>query len=68
MNAAEKFREMSTDELEQKAVEFRRELFNLRFQHGTRSLENTAKLRAVRRDIARILTIIRERQIQGTED
>jgi large subunit ribosomal protein L29 len=40
------------------------ELFNLRFQHGTDQLENTEKLKMVKRDIARIKTLIREKQIQ----
>ena len=63
MNVSEKFREMSIDELKEKDIELKRDLFNLRFQHGTHRLENVAKLGTVRRDIARIKTIIREKQI-----
>jgi len=48
---------MSPDELEQKLAETRKELFNLRFQSATGSLEDTTRLRHARRDIARILTV-----------
>jgi large subunit ribosomal protein L29 len=48
---------MSADELEQKLAETRKELFNLRFQSATGSLEDTTRLRHARRDIARILTV-----------
>ena len=48
---------MSPDELQQKLAETRKELFNLRFQSATGSLENTTRLRHARRDIARILTV-----------
>ena len=41
----------------------RQELFNLRFQHATGQLENNARLRTVRKDIARIYTVIREREL-----
>ena len=49
--------ELGDQELEQKLKESREELFNLRFQHATGQLENTSRLRQVRRDIARILTV-----------
>ena len=48
---------MSPDELQQKLAETRKELFNLRFQSATGSLEDTTRLRHARRDIARILTV-----------
>ncbi|GAB4243215.1 MAG: 50S ribosomal protein L29 [Thermoleophilia bacterium] len=50
--------ELSRDELEQMLRQSREELFNLRFQHATGQLENTARLRQVRRDIARILSVM----------
>ena len=62
MNAAE-FREFTTDELNEKLVEAKEERFNLRFQVATNQLDNTARLRAVKRDIARILTVISEREL-----
>ena len=48
---------MTSDELEQKLAETRKELFNLRFQSATGALENTTRLRHARREIARILTV-----------
>ena len=55
-----KLREMSREELKQRAAEMREELFNLRFAASTRSLDNPLRLRTVRREIARIETILRE--------
>jgi large subunit ribosomal protein L29 len=51
---------MSMEEMMQKATDAEQELFNLRFQHGTGQLENTAKLKQVKRDVARLKTIIRQ--------
>lgn len=61
MNAKE-LREMDDAQLVEKLDEFRKELFGLRFQHATAQLENTGKLSDVKKTIARILTIQRERQ------
>jgi large subunit ribosomal protein L29 len=58
---APEVRDLSLEELDQKLAEAREEFFNLRFQHATGALENTARIKAVRRDIARFLTIQRER-------
>ncbi len=58
---ARELRELSDPELQQKVRELREELFRLRMRHGTAQLENTARLGQTRRDIARILTILRER-------
>ncbi len=55
---AKDLRVLSREELEKKAADQREELFRLRFQHATRQLENTARLRAVRLDIARIATVL----------
>ena len=55
-------RELSDEELARRLAESREELFNLRFQAATGALENTARLRLAKRDIARILTIQHERQ------
>jgi large subunit ribosomal protein L29 len=49
--------ELGDGELEQRLKAAREELFNLRFQHATGQLENTGRLREIRRDIARLLTI-----------
>jgi large subunit ribosomal protein L29 len=58
---ARQLRELSDDELNQKMAETRRELFNLRFQSATGALENSARLRLAKREIARILTVKYER-------
>ena len=62
MNATE-LREKSIDELEALDTEYRRRLFDLRFKHYTGQLVNTADLKATRRGIARIQTVIRERSL-----
>jgi large subunit ribosomal protein L29 len=54
-------RELGPEQLEDRLGELREELFNLRFQFATRQLTNTARMRDVKRDIARILT--RQRQV-----
>jgi len=56
---------MTDDELDRKMGETRQELFNLRFQSATGALENSARLRTAKREIARILTIRHEREAQG---
>ena len=55
---------MSDDELEGKLAERRQELFNLRFQSATGALENPARLKLAKREIARILTVRHERESQ----
>lgn len=57
---SKELRELSSTELGEKLREFRKELFNLRFQHKTAQLENTQRLPYVRRTVARILTVISE--------
>jgi large subunit ribosomal protein L29 len=54
-------RDLSNDELDRRLADTRQELFNLRFQSATGQLENTARLRIARREIARILTVREER-------
>jgi large subunit ribosomal protein L29 len=54
-------RQLSDDELAKKLLESREELFNLRFQDATGALENTARLKQTKREIARILTLQNER-------
>ena len=62
-----KIREMSEAELNAELNKMKKDLFNLRFQHVTGQLENPILLRQTRRDIARVKTIIREKEISGTE-
>ena len=59
---ARDLRDLSDDELDRKLAETRHELFNLRFQAATGALENAARLRLVKREIARILTTRHERE------
>ncbi|MFD1708104.1 50S ribosomal protein L29 [Siminovitchia sediminis] len=60
---AKEIRELTTAEIEQNIKSLKEELFNLRFQLATGQLENTARIREVRKGIARMKTIIREREI-----
>ena len=60
-------READESELENRLAEAKQELFNLRFQIVTGQLDNSARLRTVRRDIARILTVLREKEIEAAE-
>ena len=60
---APELRELSVDELATRLRESREELFNLRFQVATGQLDNNRRLRVVRHDIARIYTILREREL-----
>ena len=59
---ARQLRDLTDEELEQRLAETRHELFNLRFQAATGALENSARLRLAKREIARILTIRHERE------
>ena len=59
----EKYRELTREELERTARDLREELFNLRFRVSTQKLDNPLRLRYLRRDLARVLTILREDEI-----
>ncbi len=59
---AEEFRDMSLDQLDDQLVKLKKEQFNLRFQRASGQLENTARVRQVRRDIARLMTIARQKR------
>jgi large subunit ribosomal protein L29 len=61
-------RALSVDELKQKELDFRKELFNLKFQLSKGELENNMRVQAVRKDIARVLTIITEKEKAATGD
>jgi large subunit ribosomal protein L29 len=63
----EELRELGDDELYSRMVEAKQELFNLRFQHVTGQLDNHTRLSQVRREVARTLTILREREIEAAE-
>lgn len=59
---AEQVRDLTLDQLEDELIKLKKEQFNLRFQAATGQLENTARMREVRRGIARIKTIEREKR------
>jgi large subunit ribosomal protein L29 len=61
MKAAE-LRESTGDELERKEQDLRKELFNLRFQQATGEIENPMRIRAIKKDIARVLTVAAEKK------
>lgn len=58
--------ELSPEELAQKEGEIRRELFNLKFRKATGQLDNTARIRSLKRDLARILTSRQQREAQAS--
>ena len=62
MMKAKEIRNLSVDELNKKLDELKKDLFMLRMQHATNQLDNPMRLNAVKKDIARIKTIIREKQ------
>ena len=57
MTKAQDFRAMTADQLDDQVVKLKKEQFNLRFQKATGQLDNTSRVKAVRRDIARVLTV-----------
>ncbi|MDD6088030.1 MAG: 50S ribosomal protein L29 [Desulfovibrionaceae bacterium] len=59
---ASELKKLSADELKAKLAEQRQELFNLRFQHAAAQLEKTSAISAARKDIARILTVLKEKE------
>lgn len=61
-------REKSIVELNEEFLELKEELFKLRFQHALHQLENPQKLKSVKRDIARVKTILRERELKGIRE
>ncbi|MBC7234137.1 MAG: 50S ribosomal protein L29 [Chloroflexi bacterium] len=66
--SAKDLRTMTDAELNQKLREAYQELFNLRFRHATKQIKDTSRIRIVRRDIARIRTILRERQLAAERE
>lgn len=64
---ASALRELSSAELENKLTELKKELFNLKFQHSTNQLENPQRIVAVKKDIARVYTILRQLELQESK-
>jgi large subunit ribosomal protein L29 len=63
---ANEVREMTTPELTNKLTELKSELFNLRFQHATNQLDNPMRIQFVKKDIARVKTILKQREQKTT--
>jgi large subunit ribosomal protein L29 len=64
---AREYRELSDDELKIKAADLRDQLFKLRFQHALGQLDSPGKLKAVKRDIARIETVLKEFEAEKSQ-
>ena len=62
-----KIREMSLSEMEKRLEALKKELFNLRFQHAINQLDNPMRMKAVKKEIAIIKTILRENELNGAE-
>jgi large subunit ribosomal protein L29 len=67
MADAQELRELNDAELEQRLFEAKEELFNLRFQNATGQLDSTSRISQVRKDVARVETLLREREIAAAE-
>ena len=63
----EAIKKMSQTELAAEELQLKKELFNLRFQHVTGQLENSLKMKEVKKDIARIKTVMRENELKAAE-
>ncbi len=66
MKAAE-IRELNSAELNEKLSDLKAELFNLRFQHAINQLDNPLRIKVVKRDIARIKTVLRENELKNAQ-
>ncbi len=64
----ENVHELRDEELQQKLASLKTELFNLRFSHATNQLANPKQIQNVRRDIARVKTVIRERELRANKE
>jgi large subunit ribosomal protein L29 len=64
---ASEVRDMTPDQLEDELIKLKKEQFNLRFQRASGQLENTARMRQIRRDIARVQTIDSQRRAQASK-
>jgi len=65
MKATKEIKELTETELQKKAADLKQELFNLRFQHAVNQLDNPMRIKAVKKQIAVVKTIQREREIRG---
>ncbi len=65
---AAEFKEMTAEDLQEKLKSLKQELFNLRFQLAINQLDNPMRIKAVKKDIARVYTVIREQQIESSKN
>ena len=65
---ANELREKTPDQLREELTNLKKEAFNLRFQQATNQLENTARMRLVRRDVARVKTILNEKAAEAAQE
>ncbi len=65
---ASEIRELTVEELQDKLKALKEELFNLRFQLAINQLDNPMRIKAVKKDIARVLTVIREQQLENSKN
>ena len=68
MSKAKQFHDLTDAELREKHASMKNELFNLRFQQTTGQLKNPLLIRTIKKDIARVLTILKERENKGGKD
>jgi large subunit ribosomal protein L29 len=68
VSTASEFREQASEELVARLDGLKEELFNLRFQLATGQLDNPSRIREVRHDVARILTVLRQRELETAEE
>jgi len=66
--SAQELRDKTLDQLREQLVQLKKEAFNLRFQQATGQLENTSRMRQVRRDAARVKTILNEKAVAAASD
>ena len=64
---ANELRDMSAAELTKKLAELKEELFNLRFQHAINQLENPGRIETVKKDIARVKTVMRSKELKDAQ-
>ena len=64
---AKNLRDLTIEELNEKLKQYKEELFNLRFQNAIGQLQNTGRIKAVKKTIARVLTVVREKQMAGEQ-
>ena len=68
MMKANEVRKLSSADLEKKLTELKKDLFQLRLQHATNQLDNPVKIRETKHDIARVKTMLRQKELSGASD